>query len=61
MYIYIYLYGSFIYDLSRQNLNPYIIIEFFCRIYERDTVPSFMLVALIRATAHPVFSGKVVR
>lgn len=32
MYIYIYLYGSFIYDLSRQNLNPYIIIEFFSRI-----------------------------
>lgn len=58
MYIYIYLCGIFIYD---QNLNPYIIIEFFCRIYERDTIPSFMLVALIRATAHPVFSGKVVR
>lgn len=59
--MYVYLCGIFIYDLSRQNLNPYIIIEFFCRIYERDTVPSFMLVALIRATAHPVFSGKVVR
>lgn len=54
--IYIYLYGIFVHDLSRQNLNSYIIMEFVeYRINfdtnERDVLPSFMLVALIREDA----------
>lgn len=56
MYIYIYLYGIFVHDLSRQNLNSYIIMEFVeyrmnFDTNERDVLPSFMLVALIRDDA----------